>query len=267
MLTAIVITRNEEEKIRTCLESIKWVDEIIVADTGSTDKTIGIAKTYTNKILSCKGSNFSEWRNEAMEKALGEWVFYIDADERVLDPLKNELLSICASSTKSAFAFSRKNIIFGEAVSYGPYKKDWMIKMFKKSDFETWVGRVHEYGKFKGELGYTKNSLLHLTHRNVDQFISKSLEWSKIDAKLRLEAKHPRMTGLRFLRIVFTELFNQGIIRRGFFGGTVGVIDSLLQTFSMLITYIRLWEMQQTKPLDEVYSELDEKLIKNGFKL
>lgn len=244
---------------------MKWADELIVADTGSTDRTIEIAKKYTTNVLICKGDNFTDWRNEAMEKASGDWVLYVDADERVLRPLRDELKEIVQRSDKSAYAVSRKNIVFGHEVSYGPYEHDWMIRLLKKSDFQTWVGKVHEYAKFNGELGYTKNSLLHLTHRDVDQVILKSLAWSKIDAKLRLESGHPKMSGLRLLRILITELFNQGIKRKGFFAGTVGVSDSLLQTFSMVLTYIRLWEMQQPKPASKTYREIDENLVKNDF--
>ena len=140
-----------------------------------------------------------------------------------------------------------------------------MIRLFKKDRFKTWVGRIHEHGTFEGELGYTKNSLLHLTHRGVDHFMAKAMEWSKIDAKLRQEVNHPKMSGWRFIRIFVMELFNQGFKRRGFFSGTVGVIDSILQTFSFFVTYVRLWEFQQPKSLSEIYREVDQKLIKNDF--
>lgn len=265
MISVIILTKNEESRIKVCLESIKWADEIIVIDSGSSDGTLEIAKKYTSKIISTADDDFSIRRNKGMEEASGEWVIYVDSDERMLYPLKTEIESLIKNTDKSAFAISRKNIIFGKRVDYGVYKKDWMIKLFRKSDFETWVGRVHEYAKFKGKLGYTKNSLLHLTHRDLDQIVLKSLVWSRIDAKLRLESGHPKMSGWRFLRILFSELFNQGILRKGFFGGTIGIMDSLLQTFSMLITYIRLWEMQQSKPIQKIYDEIDKQLVEDNF--
>lgn len=266
MLSVVIIVKNEEERIKVCLESVKWADEIIVCDNGSTDNTKEIAKKYTDKILSCNDLDFSSIRNKGMEKTIGEWVLYVDADERVLESLKEEILELVSDGQYSAVAISRKNIIFGQNVSYGPYNKDWVIRLLKKSSFENWIGKVHEYPKFRGKLGYTKNSLLHLTHRDIDQIVLKSLEWSKIDAKLRLEAKHPKMSGLRFLRILFSEMFNQGIKRRGFFNGTIGVMDSILQVFSMFITYVRLWQLQQPKPLSAIYDEIDKSLIENNFK-
>lgn len=277
-LSIIVIAKNEQEMIKTCLESVKWADEIIVINNGSTDKTADIAIGNGARVVKLESDDFSKTRNEpkvssfaalrnrGMEEAKGEWVLYVDSDERVLTPLKTEILELIKSK-KSAYAVSRRNIIFGKEVSYGPYKKDWVIRLFKKSQFEKWVGRVHEYGKFKGELGYMKNSLLHLTHRDLDHFLLKALEWSKIDAQLRLKSGHPKMTKWRFLRILVTQCFEELIKRKGLFGGTVGIIDSVLQVFSFYMTYVRLWELQQPKPVSEVYKEIDKELIESGFKI
>lgn len=265
MISAIILTRNEENRIEACLQSIKWVDEIIVVDSNSTDKTVEIAKKFGAKTYIREFDNYVNQKEWAFSKSAGDWVFYIDADERVLNPLKQEILELILTDQYSAYAISRRNIIFGKEEKYGSFWPDWVIRLVKKDDFIKWVGNVHEHMEFKGKLGYTKNSFLHLTHRNVDQVILKNLQWSKIDAKLRFDAKHPKMSGWRFLRILFTETFYQGIIRRGFFNGSIGTIDALLQTFSLLTTYIRLWEMQQEKPLDKVYSDIDQKLIEGNF--
>lgn len=267
MLSVVVLTKNEEDRIKACLESVKFADEIIVFDNESNDKTIEIVKKYTDNIFNFVGKiDYQEIRNKAMDKARGDWVLYVDADERVLDPLKDELIQITNSSEKSAYAISRKNVIFGKQVNYGPYKKDWMIRLFKKNCFKTWVGKVHEYATFEGDMGYSKNSLLHLTHRDVDHFVLKTLNWSNIYAQLLFDSKHPEMSGWRFFRILISESFEQGVKRGGFFAGTVGVIDSFLQIFSQLITYIKLWQLQQPKPLKEIYDDIDKKLIEDGFK-
>lgn len=266
MLSVIVLTRNEEDRVKACLESVKWADEIIIIDSGSNDKTLEIAKRYTDKIYQVENEDFSDKRNLGTKKAQGEWILYVDADERVLNPLKEEINFLIQSDSDSAYAISRKNIVFGSEVNYGPFWPDWVIRLIKKENFEGWIGKVHEYPKFKGTLGYTKNSLLHLTHRGIEHIVLKSLEWSKIDAKLRLDAKHPKMSGWRFLRIFVSEIFIQGILRKGFFSGTIGIMDSLLQSFSMFMTYVRLWELQQKKPIDEVYNDIDKDLLDKDFK-
>lgn len=266
MLSVIIISKNEEERIKACLESVKWADEIIVCDNGSTDKTLEIAKKYTDKIIRFENMDYAAFRNKAFEQTSGEWVLYIDPDERVLSDLKMEIEELIRSNKYSAYAISRKNIIFGREVKYGPFWPDRVVRLLKKSEFEGWIGKIHEYPKFKGRLGYSKNPLLHLTHREVDQIVLKSLEWSKIDAQLRFEVNHPKMSGWRFMRILFSEVFNQGIKKGGFFNGTVGVMDSLLQTFSMFMSYVRLWQMQQPKNLEEVYDDIDKKIIEDNFK-
>lgn len=266
MLSVIVLTKNEEDRIKACLQSVKWADEIIVVDNGSKDQTLQVVKKYTDKILEFNDQDFSTLRNRAAEASSGEWLLYVDADERVLDSLKQEIETITYGSPFSAYAISRKNIIFGKEVKYGPFWPDWVIRLLKKRNFETWEGKIHEYPKFKGKLGYTKNSLLHLTHRDLEQIVLKSLEWSKIDAQLRFDAHHPAMSGWRFIRVLFSELFNQLIVRRGFSGGTVGVMDSILQSFSTFMSYTRLWQMQQSKHLNNIYNDIDQDLMENNFK-
>jgi glycosyltransferase involved in cell wall biosynthesis len=265
MLSVVINAKNEEEMIKVCLESVKWADEIVVVLNDSTDDTEKIARLYTDKILKVEGQDFAKVKNKGLAEVSEEWVLFIDADERVLEPLKIEITNAVKTTDKSAFALSRKNIIFGQEVSYGPYKHDRIIRLVRKDKCRGWVGKVHEHLEFNGDLGYTKNSLLHLTHRGIDHFVLKSLEWSNIDARLRFEAKHPKMTKWRFIRILITETWHQGVTRKGFFGGTVGIIDSILQVFFMYMSYVRLWELQLNKPLEEKYKELDEKLLENGF--
>lgn len=265
MISAIILTKNEQDRINACLESIKWVDEIIIYDNDSTDKTVEIAKKYTDKIFNFKQLDYAKIKNEAFEKTKGDWILYIDADERVLKPLEIEISQLIKDTKKSSFAISRRNIILGQETKYDAFWPDWIIRLVKRESFKGWQGSVHETLTFEGDLGYTKNSFIHLTHRDLDQIILKSLNWSNIDAELRLKSNHPKMSSARFLRILFTELFHQGIIKKGFFNGTVGTIDSILQSFSLFMTYVRLWQLQQSKSLDQIYDEIDKKLIESEF--
>lgn len=265
MLTALVIAKNEEKMIETCLKSLAWVDELIVFDNGSTDQTVKIAKNFTDKVEVFEGDDFSAIRNQAVEKASNDWILFVDADERVLKPLELEIKECILSPEFSSYAIPRKNIIFGREVNYGQFWPDFVLRLFKKEVFKGYKGRIHEYPEVSGPTGYFKHPLLHLTHRDIDQIVGKIMEWSKIDARLRLEASHPKMSSWRFLRILFGELINQGIVKRGFLSGSVGTVDALLQTFSLLVSYIRLWQMQQIKPLNEIYTEIDHNLQKSSF--
>ena len=266
MISVVIIAKNEEKMIKACLESVKWADEIIFYDNNSTDKTVEVAKKYTDKIYKFNELDYAKVKNEAFEKTKGDLIFYVDADERVLNNLKDEILEIAEKGERAAYAVSRRNVIYGSEEKFGGFWPDWIIRVVKRDKFKGWKGEVHETLTFEGELGYTKNSLLHLTHRDLEQVVLQSLNWSKIDAKLRLNSNHPKMSSWRFLRILFGELFVLGIIKGGFFKGDRAVIDSILQTFSLVMTYVRLWEMQQKKPFEQVYEDLDKKLIEDNFK-
>ena len=111
MLSVIIITKNEESRIKACLESVKWANEIIVIDQGSTDRTLDIAKQYNAKIFHSDSEDFSERRNLGASKALGDWILYVDADERVSAGLKDELFIIFEDYKYAAYSVSCNNII------------------------------------------------------------------------------------------------------------------------------------------------------------
>lgn len=270
MLTVIVIAKNEGERIGVCLDSVNFADEVILIDNGSNDQTIKIANSRNAKIIPCYTKfgkeDFSELRNLGLKNASGDWVLYIDADERVLKSLKDEIQKLIGSQdVVGAFAIPRRNVILGKEQKYSAFWPDYVIRLFKKSHIKNWQGRIHEQPIFIGSLGKLENPLFHLTHRDVDSIVLKSLDWANIDAKLRLEAGHPPMTPLRFFRILITEIWHQGIIRGGFFNGTIGMIDSLLQVFSLFISYVKLWQLQQYKSRSQVYKEIDRKLVESDF--
>jgi glycosyltransferase involved in cell wall biosynthesis len=270
-IAVIILARNDEVWLPAALESVKWVNQIIIVDNGSTDQTLKIAGRYTDQIIKVDHNSgpidFSLLRNAGLDKVNTDWVFYLDSDERVLAPLKTEIEKIISNdSAGSAWAVPRRNIILGEEKRYNAFWPDHVIRLFKKSKLKGWTGKVHEQPDFEGKLQYLSEPLLHLTHRDIDSMVLKSLSWANIDAKLRLDANHPAMTGWRFLRIVITEMWQQGVARRGFFNGTVGMIDCLLQVFSLYLSYVKLWQLQLKTPLPKVYENIDQKLIENDFK-
>lgn len=268
MLTVVIIAKNEEKMLKGCLESVKWADEIIVADSGSTDNTLEVAKKYTNKILKVTDDNFASWRNQALKAAGGDYILFVDADERVLRSLKEEILEKIGDLTQKdvAWAIPRRNIILGEEKSYKAFWPDYVARLFKKDKLKGYQGEVHEQPLVDGEIRKLKSPFLHLTHRDIDSMVLKSLSWGNIDARLRHAAHHPPMTGPRFIKLLFTTLWKEGVIRGGFFGGTVGVIDSLLQTFSVYISYVKLWQLQRRETLEETYQKVDRKLLENDFR-
>lgn len=242
-ISAIILTRNEEEMLPDCLESVKFCDEIVVVDEGSQDDTLKIAKRYKARIVKAEGG-FSKKRNQGAREAKSEWLFYIDADERATPLLRREIEEAAKRGGFSAYAIPRKNILLGHEMKHGGWWPDYVLRLIKKGSLKKWQGRLHEQPEIKGEVGKLKNPLTHISHRNLSDMVEKTNDWSDIEAELLFKSDHPKMTWWRFLSAGFREFWYRGIKKVGFLDGVPGVIEVLYQSFSKMITYAKLWEMQ-----------------------
>ena len=272
-VSVIVIAKDEEKMIGDCLASVKWADEIILVDSGSADKTIEIAKKCGAKIVNFpfKKLEFAKWRNAGLKAAKGDWILYLDADERVTPELKEEILqAIVATPRRSAFAhhprsrftayeIPRKNFYLGKEVHYGGAWPDYVKRLFLKEKLKYWKKELHEDPIFEGKMGRLKSPFIHLTHRDLSSMVEKTKEWSKIEAKLLDEAGHPPVTWWRILRVMLTEFWCRGIKLQGLRDGVVGWIEVIFQMFSRFVTYARLWEMQHQPKAGRPLDEKDEK--------
>lgn len=248
-LTAVIIARNEENKIADAVESVSWADEVIVVDSGSVDKTPDIAKMLGAAVIKTSGKNYSDWRNDGLKNAQGRWILYIDADERVTPLLRKEILETLGKelSQSTAFAIPRRNFIFGKEMKYGGLWPDYQKRLFRKENISGWSGELHEEPEIKGPIGHLKEPLIHLKHDNIEDMVVKTNRWSETEAKLLYRGGHPKMSWWRFLRIMTTEFYLRFLTQRGFLDGTEGVIYSLYQVWSKFVTYSKLWEMQAVK--------------------
>lgn len=253
-ISAIIQTKNEENMIEEALTSLDWIDEIVLIDDGSTDKTVQLAKKFKNVKFLAPSDNkvaYSEYsvnKNLAALKTETDWLFFMDADERVTDKLRDEILTITSSeNAKNAYAIPRQNNFLGKNMRWGGWWPDYVIRLIRKQSFEGFVGELHEQPRFKGELGYLKNPLTHITHRTLEEMVAKTNKWSNAEAKLLFDAGHPPMAWWRFISIAAREFWYRAILKLGFLDGMVGVIEIIYQMYSRMITYAKLWEMQENK--------------------
>lgn len=240
-LTGVVIAKNEEKMIEDCLKSLSFCDEIILIDNDSTDNTKEIAQKKGAKVYEIQTNDFSEIRNLGLSKAQGDWVLYIDADERVTKELAESIKAKIQDKEIKAFKVVRKNYYFGS--SEWPYLEK-LERLFLKKDFKGWTGKLHESPILDGKTGVLNGFLLHYTHRNLSSMVEKTNKWSDTEALLRFNSNHPKMTWWRFPRVMLTAFFNSYIRQGGWKAGAVGLIESVYQSFSMFITYAKLWELQ-----------------------
>jgi (heptosyl)LPS beta-1,4-glucosyltransferase len=242
-LSVIIIAKNAENLIVDCIESVAFSDEIVVVDNHSTDRTVDIAKRHKAQVISTDTNDFAKQRNMGLKKAKGKWVLYIDTDERVTPELAASIKLIIENKDSLAgYRITRQNFYFGNQ----PWpQQEKLERLFQKSKLQEWYGQLHETARVNGEIGNLEGLLLHYTHRDLTSMLSKTIEWSKIEAQLRFDAGHPQMTWWRFPRVMVTAFYGSFIKQKGYKAGAVGVIESMYQAFSMFITYARLWEMQQ----------------------
>ena len=242
-LSAIIIAKNAEDLIVDCIESVEFADEIIVVDNNSTDRTADIGKRMGAKVIKEETDNFALQRNRGLKEAKGEWVLYIDTDERVTAAMKDEILkTIVGNSPFAAYRLTRQNFYLG----HHPWpKQEHLERLFKRSHLKEWYGKLHESPRVEGKVGDLSSLLLHYTHRDLTSMLSKTIQWSQVEAQLRMDAHHPPMTWWRFFRVMGTGFYDSYIKQKGYKAGTVGLIESMYQAFSMFVTYARLWELQQ----------------------
>lgn len=268
-LSIIVVTANEEDWIGNCLRSVAGLDaETIIVDQGSSDKTVKICEGFGARVFHHDWQGFAAQKNFALTKASGEWIFFIDADERVSKELIKEIKEIISDGKESAFdayAVSRQNILLGKEMRHGGWWPDPVVRLAKKDAISGWEGDLHEELKVRGEQGNLQGCLYHLSHRGITWMLEKSIKYTEIEARLRLEAGHPKMAWWRFLRVMFGEFWYRLIVKAGWRDGMVGWIEAISQAYNMFLVYVHLWEKQKGKSMEQLYQEIDTNLAKNGF--
>lgn len=247
-ISGIVITRNEAPRIEKCLKALLWVDELLIIDNNSSDETVKIAQKFPVKIYQTQENNFAAIRNLGLKFATKQWILYIDADEIVPESLREEIKVLIDQNYQSenfpkAYYIYRHNFYMGKLWPV----KDKMQRLFIKESIQKWIGDLHETAIVKGTMGELKEPLLHDTHRSLTEMLEKTNEWSLIEARLRFKAHHPPVVWWRLLRVMFTGFYTSFVKQQGWKAGTIGIIESLFQAFSMYITYAKLWELQQQK--------------------
>lgn len=253
-LSVIIIAGNEEDTITDCLKSCDFANEIIVAS-NSTDNTLNIVKkvsprTVVVKInMSSQNFNFSEARNIGFKKARSTWIMYLDADERITADLQAEIKKTInlKNNPITNYDIPRANFFLNKRVRYGGTYPDYVKRLFLKTKFKKYTGIVHEQPQISGASSTLKNNLIHLTHRNLKSMLEKSLKWTKIESEMLFNSHHPPITWWRFIRMMFTKLWERLIKQQMWRDGTVGFISVIFEMFDTFIIYARLWELQQQK--------------------
>lgn len=245
-ISSVIITKNEEDNIKRCLESIDFSDEIIIVDDYSKDETLKIAENYRTRIFKKKfNQNFADQRNFGLSKAKGKWIFFIDADEEVPVDLRNEIVQVTSDplSSNMGYFLKRKDSFYGKKLSYGEWGKNKILRIVKNGSGK-WIRNVHEVLKVEGKVGTLKSELNHYSHKSLNNFIKSINLFSTIHAvSNKKEGKRSNI-----LKIVFYPFFKfiyNWIVKGGFKDKEHGFIMSLMMSFHSFLAWSKLW--QETK--------------------
>ncbi|MBI5214622.1 MAG: glycosyltransferase family 2 protein [Ignavibacteriae bacterium] len=242
-LSVIVITKNEERNIRECLESVKWADEIIVVDSQSNDRTVEIAREFTENIFVIEWKGYGETKNFALTKVTNEWVFWLDADERVPKELADEIkLTIQSSREMTAYKVARRAYFLGKWIKHCGWYPGYVVRLFKKDSAQFTQSLVHEKVEIAGTFGQLQHDLLHYTDDNLFHYFSKFNNYTS------LAAEEMKKSGRNYsLWDVLTRppflFFKMYFLRLGFLDGMHGFILSAVSAFYVFVKYGKLWEL------------------------
>ncbi|MEN8252824.1 MAG: glycosyltransferase family 2 protein [Patescibacteria group bacterium] len=264
-ISAIIIAKNEESMIANCIDTVAWCDEVLLINNNSTDGTTQLARNMGVRVVDFHSDSFAKIRTEALLKAKTDWIFYIDADERVTPKLSQEILVNIETAEVPVLKIKRKNMMYGKYFNHGGWQNDWIERVFLRSSLTGWKGVVHESPLYKGEVKKLHHELIHLTHRNTQSNFIKSAQWTKKEAKLLFKAKTKKVTLVTLFRKSTMEFLRRTIIFGARKDGMEGLIESLVQGMNKFLVYLQLWELQQKPSLEEKYTA-EEKRIANLWK-
>ena len=243
-ICGLVICHNEETNIEECLKSILWCDEIVVADSFSSDNTLNIAKKYTDKIYQNEWKGFAAQRKFALSKAGSEWILSLDADERCTPELETEIRSVLSKDNVSeeGFEIPRKSFFLNKWIKHGGWYPNYQLRLFRKNNADVTDRLVHESYSVKGNTGRLKNDLLHYTVTSVSEFVNKINSYSDLSAKEKFGKSKIGFFHIFLLpRIAF---FQQYILKGNFLDGMEGLMVSKFHMITKLLNYMKILEMQ-----------------------
>ncbi|MBN1841167.1 MAG: glycosyltransferase family 2 protein [Deltaproteobacteria bacterium] len=244
-LSVCVICFNEEQNIRRCLESASWADEIVVVDSMSEDKTVEIAKEYTDSVFQRPWTGYENQKNFALSKARGDWIFSVDADEEVTEALRNEIKAeIRKTNAKDGYRIPRRSFYQGRWINHSGFYPDRQLRLFKCERGRWTGGRVHERVEINGSIGDLENDLLHYPYKGI---ISGQLQtvnnFSTLMAEDMQEKGKRYHVSLLLLRPLF-KFVEVYLLKRGFLDGLAGFIIATSSAYAMFIRYVKLREIE-----------------------
>ena len=251
LLSVVVITKNEEGRLRECLQSAAWADEIVVVDDASTDKTRDVARDFTAKVVERVMDIEGRHRNHAYSLAKHDWVLSLDADERVTAELAEEIRELLRTEPKfHAYTIPRKNFMGNTWVRYGGMYPSAQIKLFRKSKFRfDENAEVHPQAYMDSPSGALKGDILHYTYRDFTDAITKLDRQTDLEARKWFREKR-KVGALGTLRKMVDRFCRAYFSKKGYKDGVIGLFLAVNSGMYQFLSYAKYWEMKKAAGRD-----------------
>ncbi|MGB5105909.1 MAG: glycosyltransferase family 2 protein [Candidatus Zixiibacteriota bacterium] len=243
-LSVIIITKNEELNLRRCLDSIRFADEIIINDTGSSDQTIAIACEYKCRVLENDFAGFGRAKQQALEAATCEWVLSIDADEVIDAELAESIRKAIDSKSANGCRFRRKSQFLGRWIMHSGWYPGYVMRLFRRECGRFNDNRVHESVILSGKAARIEGHMLHYTYPFSSLYIEKMNRYTSLYAE-QMTQNGKRFSFWKLLVKPPIYFFKIYIIKQGFRDGLAGLILAVFSTFDVFARHVKLWELQR----------------------
>lgn len=246
MLSVIIITKNESQHICRCLNSVLWADEIIVLDSGSDDNTIELCKAYTDKIFSTDWPGFGIQKQRALDKARGDWILSIDADEQVTTELKAEIQQALEKNQFDGFEIPRLSSYCGRNMKHGGWWPDYVLRLFKRELGKFSPELVHERIYVNGTIAKLTQPLWHETFINAEEVLYKINNYSSLGAQKLHTAGKKTSLGGAILKGLWTFIRTY-FLKVAFLDGQQGLMLSISNAEGVYYKYLKLLELNNVQ--------------------
>jgi glycosyltransferase involved in cell wall biosynthesis len=244
-VSVTIITHNEEDNIEACLRSVAWADEIVVVDSGSTDRTVEICRRFTDKIYFNTWEGMKEQKNFAVGKTTHPWILSIDADERVTEELRAFTLTELEHPAFDGYRFRRMNFFLGRWLRHGGWYPDHVLRLFRKDT--SYFDGINPHDRVivkTGNVATTSLHLEHFTYKSLAQYILKQNLYSSISAAEKFKTgKFVRMGVTRAVLKTIWKFVETYILKAGFLDGFYGFVVSAGATYATFWKYAKIREL------------------------
>jgi glycosyltransferase involved in cell wall biosynthesis len=246
MLSVIIVVKNEFDQIRECLESIQWADEIVVLDSGSMDRTVAICREFTDKVFETDWPGMGPQKTRALEKATGDWVFSIDADERVSPELRQEIEQAMTSDQYQAYKIPRSSYYCGQRIRHSGWWPDYTPRLFQRGAAQFGNDIAHDGLEAQVPVGYLRNPIIHYSFDNFEEVLDK-VNWFSTRGATTLLATGKSSSLLKAIGRGLWAFIKTYIFRAGFLDGSHGFMLAVSNAEGTYYKYVKLILLQETQ--------------------